>query len=190
MHYEVRPAENGFEVVEMAPRVLATVPDQELARAFIMFLTQNPEAAPSLSRSEEAAVVSPIVPLPVENEPPHVEPVEPQITEQEALERLRNGAKLAAVAPLCGLTLNQLRSRWAHLKRREKKAQTVPAGLSGKGAAPSQLPAVIAAGSQKVAIMKGAIQEMSGQATCTLCKKEFTATPDNQDLCARCTHGA
>lgn len=199
MHYEVRKADTGFEVVEIAPRVLATCADQAMAHAFMAFLCQRPDfqetvaLVPEVAKPQDAPVAA-AKDTPQSEPEPEPEPTPETISIDAAFDRLRAGEKLADVAPLCGLSFGQLRSKWAHLKQREKKEA---AASADKPADPvtDLVPAAsteVVSGNHGVAAMlvQDAIQEMSGAAQCTLCQKEFTATPDNQDLCARCAHGA
>ncbi|MCV6583985.1 MAG: hypothetical protein OIF47_00470 [Marinibacterium sp.] len=91
---------------------------------------------------------------------------------QGAFVMLAAGSAVKDVAARYGRSWTVLRAKWASNKQRARTFAPAPA-KSENAALPT------------VGSLPGTHRE-----TCSICQKEFAATADNLDTCARCRHGA
>ncbi len=98
-----------------------------------------------------------------------------------AFKMLVEGDTVQVVAARHGKSWTKLRSKWAFHKKT----------LSQQDAAPAAGALVPVAESVKTPLEKvtTAVAELAAQDECRICKRRFTPTLENLDLCARCSHG-
>lgn len=177
---KLRPTDDGqFEIVQTKPVVIATFPDQEIAKRFMMFLadeTNKPEAKsedlkPIQKTVEIAAPTKPkVIPITSKSK---VNPVEkkdvvekkklPEWLDEDipkAFERITAGEKIRDVAESFGKDWWSLRAKWANHKRNQKTVL------------------------EKV--LTTAEVDAADMDECTMCGREFRPTANRLDMCARC----
>ncbi|WP_170431911.1 hypothetical protein [Ruegeria arenilitoris] len=214
---EVRPG--TFEVVRSMPVVMGTFTDPEIAEKFMSFLALEDEDAQrdlTIANADEkptvaelaAPVAAPVRELKVdavsfEQEPKvHRPPYTPATkfnenagtpleisdepwTEDElasAFKMLSKGETLKIVATRHGKCWKKLRSKWAFHKKT----------LIQQDAAPTAAALVPVSEPAKTPLEKvtAVVEQLKAQEECKICKRHFTPTLENLDLCARCSHGA
>lgn len=217
MEYKLNEVRAGeFEVVRSMPVVIGTFADQEIARKFMLFLMEEEldaqqdleDVAANADEQPAAPVIAPEVApatsvTPVESQPKmHRAPYTPATKNAEkadmpveisdepwtevelasAFKMLSEGSALKTVAARHGKCWKKLRSKWAFRKKTQSQQDAEPA--SGALVPMSE--------STKTPLEKvtAAVVELAAQDECRICKRHFTPTLDNLDLCARCSHGA
>lgn len=191
MELKIRETESGqFELVQNIPTVIGSFADRDMARKVMLFLVEE-----ALSEGQEkkpaTSILPPKPPAPKpapkakpapKKEPKSSAPVQQDSTDwteaelKDAFAALSAGEKLTAVAAGFGKSWTVLRAKWAAY-RKNNDPQTTP----------TTLPAVID-DTHPLTKATQAIAELSEQPECKLCGKPFTQTPDQLDLCARCSH--
>lgn len=197
MNYRLEENGDGaFQVLEIKPVVVGTFPDREIAKKFMDFLIDG----------ELDRINTPVPdPIRLELPAPRTVPKEPKPqqsqklsfnarqalldpwTEDEletAIERLKNGEKLAEVSAEYGKSLNALRANWAVFRKREQQAAQAEAKSADARPGLSENKAAIKANTSANS------GEQDGFATCSLCEREFRQTPESLEHCARCRDGS
>lgn len=193
MELKIREAKSGqFELVQSVPTVIGSFPDREMARKVMLFLVEEAldQAQDRVQEEKPATSIlppKPPAPKPAPKAKPEPKPkpsaplhhdstewTEPEL--KEAFAALSAGEKLTMVAARFGKSWTVLRAKWAvHRKNTSPQAAT------------TTLPAVVD-DMHPLTKATQAIAELSEQPECKLCGKPFTQTPEQLDLCARCSH--
>lgn len=195
MDLKIRKTEGGqFELVQSIPTVIGSFADQAMARKVMLFLVEDAldQTQDRVQENKPAAFIlppEPPAPKPapkakpaLKKEPKPSAPVQADSTDwteaelKDAFAALSAGEKLTDVAAGFGKSWTVLRAKWAAY-RKNNATQTTP----------TTLPAVVDDTHPLTKVSK-AVAELSEQPNCKLCNKPFTQTPDQLDLCARCSH--